>query len=164
MTLIINGDDGTVGELIEIRPTNREGWVDVVVQPPTRSFVSFFKSLFKRPKRVIRNVPDKGISKPIITGPPGDQNTVIVMTHGEAGSSKLFDEVTLFQNSKLTQLQGQLQDEIIRAQSAEEEKRQVLQGAKSTQKLVDDLKPKERRRFPMHDRSNWGETGEEGEY
>ena len=149
---IINGDDGEIGLFMKKLPTGKDGWVDVEYQPPVESFVQVIKGLFRRSTNIIRNVPESSILGPVQIGKPGDQKLVMFMTQGENGSSKLLDELGILQNRTVTALRGQLQDEIIRAQSAEEEKTKVLKGAKVTQKYLADLKPTERKRFPFRGR------------
>lgn len=141
MTLLINGDNAAVGVFIRKIQTGRDGWVDVEYQPPTEGFLDFVKSLFKRPRKRIRNVPEASILGPKIAGPPEDQREVIFMTHGENGSSKFLDDIGIMQNKTINVLRRQLQDEVIRAQAAEEEKAKALKGAKHTQKLIHDIQP-----------------------
>ena len=163
MVLLFNGDDGSVGVWIKTVPTGTEGWSDVVYQRPSEGFFDVIKCLFTRPQTRIRRVPDSSIKGPIIVGPPDEQRQIIFLTQGENGGSKLMDEIGLLQNKSIQILRQQLQDEIIRAQSAEEERKRALQGAKSQQKLIHDITPpKEKRGFPFRDRESWGgETQEE---
>jgi len=149
MALLINGDTAEVGIFIRKRVTGRDGWVDIVYQPPTVGFLDFVKSLFKRPQAVIRNVPEAGIIGPKLAGSPENQQEVIFLTHGENGGSKFLDELQILQNKTINILRRQLQDEVIRAQAAMEERNKVLKGAKQTQKLLYDIHPvqKPRGRF-----------------
>ena len=162
MTLLINGDDGSVGVFIEKRNTDREGIVDVIYQPPSTSFLEVLKSLFKRPTKRIRNVPESSILGPIIVGPSDDQKQILFMLQGENASSKFLNQTKLLFNRTITDLRQQLQDELIRSQAAEEEKRSVLRGAKQTQKMLEDLK-RDKRRPPLR-REGWGEQPEEEQY
>jgi hypothetical protein len=163
MVLLFNGDDGFVGVWIKTVPTGREGWVNVIAQPAAQGFFSVITSLFKRPQISIRNVPESSVKGPFVVGPPDEQRQIIFLTQGENGGSRLMDEIGLLQNKTVNILRQQLQDEIIRAQSAEEERKRALQGAKSQQKLIHDITPpKEKRGFPFRDRESWGgETQEE---
>jgi len=148
MAIVINGDTGEVGKFIEFVPTGKDGWVDVVFQPAQESFFQVLKCLVRKPKVTTRNVPESSITDPVIVGPPGYQREVIFMLQGENASSKLMDAVGVFHNKSINILRQQLQDEIIRAQAADEEKNKVLKGAKQTQKLLADLDTKKKPQVP----------------
>ena len=155
--LLIDGNSGAVGVFIEKRPTNRDGWVDVYFQSPATSFKQFVGSLFKKPVSRIRNVPEAGILGPIVVGSADEQKQILFLMQGENGNSEFLDQTKIFHNKTIQILRQQLQDEIIRSQAADEEKRSALRGVQQTQKMFDDIKGTKSRKLIPGRRSEYSE-------
>lgn len=149
MTEIFNGDTGEICIFIRKIPTGIAGKVDIEYQPPTRNFISTLWSMLHRPTEVWKNVPEDAMTEPIIVGPPDEQRHMIFMLQGENGNSRLLEQVGIFRDKTISKLRQQLMDEIVANKASQEEKQQMMRGAKSTSKMISDIRGAEKKR-PFH--------------